>query len=67
MKMDGITINIGVGISEDAVKRCEQILSMYLTDNPELEARIDSYDAGDHVERYLHFVPTEHTPKAEVI
>lgn len=34
--LDGITINVGISISDDTVNRCRDILSMYLTDHPEL-------------------------------
>ena len=38
--LDGITINVGISISNDTVERCKDLLSMYLTDNPELEPEI---------------------------
>lgn len=34
-KLGGITINVGVNISEETVQRCCQILQMYLADNPD--------------------------------
>ena len=34
-EVDGITINVGINISEQTVQRCCQILQMYLADNPD--------------------------------
>ena len=34
-ELGGITINVGVNISEETVQRCCQILQMYLEDNPD--------------------------------
>ena len=33
-ELGGITINVGINISEETVQRCCQILQMYLADNP---------------------------------
>ena len=33
-ELSGITINVGVNISDETVRRCCQILQMYLEDNP---------------------------------
>lgn len=38
--LNGITINVGISISDDTVNRCQDILSMYLTDHPELEPEV---------------------------
>lgn len=34
-ELGGITINVGVNISDETVRRCCQILQMYLEDNPD--------------------------------
>lgn len=34
-ELGGITINVGINISEETVGRCCQILQMYLSDNPD--------------------------------
>ena len=34
-ELGGITINVGINISEETVNRCCQILQMYLADNPD--------------------------------
>lgn len=34
-ELGGITINVGVNISDETVKRCCQILTMFLKDNPD--------------------------------
>lgn len=36
-KMNDITFNVGMSVSEDTVNRCCLLLEMYLTDHPELE------------------------------
>lgn len=35
-KMNDITFNVGMSVSEDTVSRCCCLLEMYLTDHPEL-------------------------------
>lgn len=34
-ELGGVTINVGITISEETVSRCCQILQMYLADNPD--------------------------------
>lgn len=34
-ELGGITINVGINISEETVQRCCQILQMFLADNPD--------------------------------
>ena len=34
-ELGGITINVGINISEETVRRCCQILQMYMADNPD--------------------------------
>ena len=34
-ELGGITINVGINISEETVNRCCQILQMFLADNPD--------------------------------
>lgn len=36
-KMNDVTFNVGISVSEDTVSRCCLLLGMYLTDHPELE------------------------------
>lgn len=36
-ELGGITINVGINISEETVRRCCQILQLYLADNPDKE------------------------------
>ena len=59
MKLDGITINIGVAIPEETVHRCVQILNMHLTDNPNLTIKVYDDNYHDHLERYIQFEPKE--------
>lgn len=41
--VSGLTINVGISISRDTVDRCLQLLSIYLTDNPEFDIRSFEY------------------------
>ena len=59
MKLNEITINIGVGIPEDTVQRCVQILNMYFTDNPNLTVEIFEDKYPDHTNRYMEIIPKE--------
>ena len=59
MKLDGITINIGVAIPEETVQRCVQILNMYLTDNPNLTVKVYDDVYPDHTNRFMVFEPKE--------
>ena len=40
-KLQGLSIDIGVTISEDTVQRCLTILNMWLTDNPNMTLAIE--------------------------
>lgn len=59
MKLNEITINIGVAIPEETVMRCVQILNMYLTDNPNLTVKIYEDKYADHTNRCMQFEPKE--------
>ena len=59
MKLDGITINVGVALSEDTVQRCVALLNMYLTDNPNLTIEVCEAKDPDILHRYIYFVPKE--------
>lgn len=59
MKLNEITINIGVAIPEETVMRCVQILNMYLTDNPNLNVKIYEDKYSDHTNRFMQFEPKE--------
>lgn len=41
--ISGLTINVGISISQETVNRCLQLLSIYLTDNPEFDIRSFEY------------------------
>lgn len=34
-KISGLTINVGISIDDETVARCCNLLSIYLTDNPD--------------------------------
>ena len=59
MKLNEITINIGVAIPEETVQRCVQILNMYLTDNPNLIVDVWEEKYADHTNRYMQLIPKE--------
>ena len=59
MKLNEITINIGVAIPEETVLRCVQILNMYLTDNPNLTVKIYEDKYPDHTNRFMQFESTQ--------
>lgn len=59
MKLNEITINIGVAIPEETVMRCVQILNMYLTDNPNLTVKIYEDVCSDHTNRFMQFESKE--------
>lgn len=51
-KMNDITFNVGMSVSEDTVNRCCLLLQMYLTDHPELElitSESKTLDGGRYV------------------
>lgn len=47
MEPKGITIPVSIGISRETVDRCLRILSMYLTDHPDVGLTVDEYPAFD--------------------
>jgi hypothetical protein len=54
-KLNELTINIGVTIPEDTMVRCVEILSMWLTDNPDKTLTVTE-DGSNHMSerrRYL--------------
>lgn len=59
MKLNEITINIGVAIPEETVMRCVQILNMYLTDNPNLTVNIYEDKFADQTKRFIQIEPKE--------
>lgn len=51
--LDGITVNIGVTISQQTVQRCLDILGMYLTDNPDVELEVFKQNIEGDEYRYV--------------
>lgn len=54
-KLSDITVNIGVSITQETAERCLELLSMYLTDHPELYVRTKTIDIGDRYIRKIMF------------
>lgn len=46
-RMNDITFNVGMTVSEDTMKRCCLLLEMYLTDHPELRLAVHEGTATD--------------------
>lgn len=46
-----LQINLNITPSKDTVQRCLQILSMYLTDNPNLTLKVMEYREADMIIR----------------
>ena len=59
MKLDGISINIGVTIPEETVVRCCQILGMYLSDNPGDEINVEKRICDDGKECRIVYIAKE--------
>ena len=51
-KVQGLSIDIGVTIPEDTVDRCLAILSMWLTDNPNMTLEVGENGV---VDRFVYF------------
>lgn len=46
-----LTINVGISISRDTVDRCLSLLSIYLTDNPDLDIRSFEFHEAEGIKR----------------
>ena len=55
-ELGGVTINVGINVSNETVQRCCQILQMYLADNPNKTIVVD--DGGDG-ERWVYVTARE--------
>ena len=42
-KLNDLQINVGISISDETVQRCCQLLSIYLTDNPNKTVEVSGY------------------------
>ena len=51
--IDKITIDVCVNIPDETVTRCLNILSMYLTDNPDKTLSIDNVNVDGKEKRYM--------------
>lgn len=52
-KISDITINVGISIDDETVARCCNLLSIYLTDNPDKTIEVTEYHDVDTVRRSL--------------
>lgn len=43
-KLNDLQINVGISISEETVERCCQLLSIYLTDNPNKTVEVNEWE-----------------------
>lgn len=53
-KFNDLQINVGISISDETVKRCCQLLSIYLTDNPNKTVEVSEYHDIDEVYRTVY-------------
>lgn len=54
-----ITVNVKIGIDEETVMRCCQLLSIYLTDNPHKDIATDTYNNAEGIRRQVLIGDTE--------
>lgn len=54
-----ITVNVKIGIDEETVMRCCQLLSIYLTDNTDKEIATDTYNDAEGIRRQVLIRDTE--------
>lgn len=52
-KISDLTVNIGLTVSWDTAQRCCQILTLFLTDNPEKTVEVYEFGCGDNLERQV--------------
>ena len=52
-KISDLTINVGISIDDETVARCCNLLSIYLTDNPDKTIEVTEYHDVDMVRRSL--------------
>ena len=52
-KLNEITINIGVAITDDTLHRCCNLLSMWLNDNPDKTLEVFEWHDADGIQRSL--------------
>lgn len=43
-KLNDLQINVGISISDETVERCCQLLSIYLTDNPNKKVEVSEWE-----------------------
>lgn len=55
-KLSDLQINVGISISDETVQRCCQLLSIYLTDNPNKTVDVSEYHDIDKVYRNVYMV-----------
>lgn len=48
-KFNDLQINVGISISDETVQRCCQLLSIYLTDNPNKTVEVSWYHDIDKI------------------
>lgn len=51
MARPDLTINVGISISKETVDRCLYLLSIYLTDNPDIDIRSFEFHEAEGIKR----------------
>ena len=55
-KFGDLTLDVNINISEETVKRCTELLSMYLTDNPHLDISVFEFHDKTGISRQVSVV-----------
>lgn len=61
-----MSFNVGITVSDETVQRCCQLLSLYLTDNPDMEITMSSGKEVWNGGKYSANVFIQDKPKREV-
>lgn len=51
-----IKINVEMNVTKETVDRCLYILSMYLTDNPQVDLEVHQFEKADGIDRSICIV-----------
>lgn len=55
-KFGDLTLDVNLNISEETVRRCVELLSMFLSDNPHLDIEIMEFHDASGISRRMSLV-----------
>lgn len=55
-KVGDLMIDVNVSISDETVRRCINLLSIYLTDNPQYDLKVFEFHEKDGINRNVSLV-----------